>query len=137
MQMEGRLDVRVFGGFVWYAYPLRRGGDASLTPWEAAAGEWEVARMPLCQVGTEARLYGNYDRDGVIIATDDEKKPTVPPGWEIVPCSLPEGFGGVNEGTKIRHVHTTSETAEAVYSVFVALALPREQQGEAEGGGRP
>lgn len=116
-------DLRVFAGYVWLAYPVKRDGEGLQALLDGLNVPDPAAKLPLCYFGEDAKLFGNYHDQSIIIVTAAPTKPTVPAGWEIVPLSVPEGFGGVIDGWKVRHVHTLSADEEKVYAVFVALAV--------------
>ncbi len=111
-------DLRVFSGYVWYAYPINRNDVHGLMMVEG-----EIIRIKNFK---GAGQYNNYDPDGVIIVTETADKPLVSLGWQVTPCNLPDGFGGENGGRVVRHVCTTEETENAIYSIFVGLKPTRK-----------
>jgi hypothetical protein len=81
--------------------------------------------QPDASASDDAKLFGNYHDQGIIIVTSAPAKPPVPAGWEVVPLNVPEGFGGIIDGWKVRHVHTLSADEEKVYAIFVGLAVQK------------
>lgn len=118
-------DFHIFGGYVWYAYPKTPSGEITTallnTPGEDAKACFRIKDF----VG--ASYYSNYRDEGLLLVTETATKPDASREWDVVPLSVPDGFGGkVNENTVIRHIYTLSENPDAVFSFFIGLRIPQE-----------
>ena len=95
MVSQAKFDIRFFSGYIWYVYPLKRDAEGFLTLLEGFDVPDATIKLPLCHFSENAKLFVKNQQEGVIIVTDDPRQPKVPPGWEIVPLHVPEGFGGM------------------------------------------
>ncbi len=122
-------DFHFFSGYVWYAYPIDDTKDFNPALLEYPGAEAKMRLRIKDFVG--AASYSNYREEGILLITDTAQKPEAPHGWEIVPLSVPDGFGGmVNENTLVRHIYTATEAPisgspyQPVFSFFVGLEIP-------------
>jgi hypothetical protein len=113
--MIWRMDV--FAGYVWYVYPLKKlsSSDAILV---------DGGQIFPLKYFDDAKMFSNYNDEGVIVITKEPKKPEVNIDWDCVPLNVPDGFGGVVDNTVLRHVYTENGESDLIYSVFVGLKLP-------------
>lgn len=118
--MLDRLDVRFFGGYCWYAYPLAKGDDAFMALLEGLEVPEGAQKLPLCHLGDEVKAMSKYHADGVLIITQTPQKPSVGAGWAVEEFTVPEGLTYEDGVNKIRHVHNVWGD----YSIFVGLKLP-------------
>jgi len=122
----GTLDVRIFSGYVWYAYPVKSDAPKDFT----LLG---LAWLPLKNWDDSVKAFGNYSENGVIFLTEEREVPKLPDGWEITACMVPEGFGYYDPELrwKFRHVHTEKRWEfdenrngeRAIYSIFVGVRV--------------
>jgi hypothetical protein len=122
--MFDRLDVRIFGGYVWYAYPLNDFQDRWEAALKALLPPLGSKTLPICHM-EEQKVFAYYRKDGLIVVTQTPEKPPVPSGWEVVAITLSDGARYDDGKQKVLYVHTvTPENPDLVYGIFVGLALP-------------
>lgn len=115
-------NFRVFSGYVWYAYPTSF-KDALM--FKSYSKHLPGEHFPI-KLFDGAESFGNYNENGILIVTSLPLKPAADVGWEadgwdVVPCQVPEGFGGMFGKEFIRHITTNVEDPERFFSVFVGL----------------